>query len=1481
MRLLKRSVSILLTLTMMLGILAVIPIEASAAGGISYVYRYWDSANKKVVDTVKACNDYTALDSRSDDYLKGWYVVDHNMTINSRLYVDDDDPVNIILCDGATLTCPKGIQISYYSRLNIYGQSRDSGKLVIHPESSSESPGNSHALIEANGVFNFYGGTLEAKCGAGLTHFDGAAIGGAKGKTPGTVSFYGGKVHARTYFNGAAIGGGYQGGTGTVRFYGGEVYAEGTSSPGIGNGPEGNSDGSIEIYEGTVDSVTHNFSAGIGGADGTDGPAITISGGNVYGCNTHDTKGGAGIGSGYNANRTKPIRISGGLVQGRGWSGAGIGSGALADVSRIDITGGVIIGESEKGGAGIGGGYKGDAGTISISNACVNASSKSFKDADEYAEVMNAWINRINMNSITSKDAGIAAGAMYLLLTGVRELGLAFADSEGGCAVGGGYNGSFDTINISNCPSFVANGAKYCAAIGSGDEAKHCGTINITDSTVEAYAGSDAAAIGTGNEAEETAIINITGSTITAHGGRFAAGIGGGDDVSGGIINITNSTIKEAKSETDGAGIGGGEDGHGGNITIKNSNVTAHGGGYGAGIGGGDEGDGGIIKIDHSTVKAYGGTDAAGIGGGENGDGGKIYITNGSNVYARGLVCGAGIGGGEDSSGEYCHIGIGCTVEAQAGGYLNAQAIGHGECGWYVDSYTGGTLSLEQSGVVFAGNKRYYGKDRYEAIWRSNYVLISPCNHKVSTDYRYDTPGYHVKYCTLCGTRIGDTQEAHVWDSHNECTKCHASATMLDVYFITRDKNNKEITETKKIPHQSMYILPECENIPDGYDFLYWEVGSSPYFLPGEEVRIHGGDTKIRAVYLPVVETEYVDAYGNLNKIKARKIDTPKNLNLKAASLMLPEGWYVVDSDITFAHQNIIFTKNVNLIIADGKTLKFDQYENKRWEEIEYCSIYPAKSFSDAGDFTIYGQSKQTGTVDIGYRYAFIPNLVINGGIFKCEPVKSRKSTSTTYTLTINRGQLKGYCFSCEKGTGWVDEDLFTMTGGNIELSELAVRGNLKLGWSSLTDSIKINDYSRGNIRIADGQSLKDENGNIYSGALSGSQVNAIKGKTLTPYLEHSYNAPEWKWDNEYCDATAVFRCKDCADVQEIKAKATHEDSGNNRKVTARCTFLGQEYQTTQTFRIIFDVTVAKTQNGKVTANRTTAKTEDNIRLDIAPDEGYILSELYYTDSKGKKTAIEGSSFTMPEGSVTVMAVFEAGAPEHTHTYGEPVWDWDEDYIGATVTRTCTHPNCKHTESVLAEFVEATDEDGIPYTEAVAKFSDAVYHDVQPAYKTEAGGYIVEVTRRFKGGVDSGKHNMVGSDGFRVVFKNKDGNKVNAPQYIWVAQESASDGVVVDPNGDVSFTKEGDFHVQLRSPDGNTVYSPWITVRAYRGGDDGLDEGTDDPADDTPSPVIHPENDMPQTGDTSSAAVVAAILLTSLTAALFLAMKRRKGEDET
>ena len=135
---------------------------------------------------------------------------------------------------------------------------------------------------------------------------------------------------------------------------------------------------------------------------------------------------------------------------------------------------------------------------------------------------------------------------------------------------------------------------------------------------------------------------------------------------------------------------------------------------------------------------------------------------------------------------------------------------------------------------------------------------------------------------------------------------------------------------------------------------------------------------------------------------------------------------------------------------------------------------------------------------------------------------------------------------------------------------------------------------------------------------------------------------------------------------------------------------------------------------------------------------------------------------------------------------------------------------------------------------------------------------------------------MVGKDGFRVVFKDKEGNKVDAPQYIWVTQETASDGIVVDPNGDAAFAKEGEFHVQLRSPDGETIYSQWILVRSFRGSNDEFNEDTDD----TSSTEITTKDDMPRTGDSAPTAI-AVILLTSLSAALFLALKRRKNEDET
>ena len=1928
MRLLKRSVSILLTLTMMLGILAVIPLQANAATDVSYIYRYWDSTNQRVVDSTKTCSDYSVIGSQKDLTIGNgkWYVVNGDASISNRVTVTGT--ANVILLSG-TLTCKDGIRLSKGNTLNIYPGKSSEGTLTAKIRSSDNANigGNEN---ETCGKLNFYGGTLNTENDGIWTY--GAAIGGGEKGGAGDLSFYGGKVNAKNTGSavvkcstGAAIGsGGYENNkapTGSVNIYGGEikaicsgystaagigggeesktpvinilggkVTAKGSEGAGIGCGQDGASD-TITIRNAEIDAES-DFGAGIGSGEDSDSKSIIIEDSYVKAKTIHEGSSvgseGAGIGGG-NCGASKSIFIKGSIIiASSGTYGAGIGGGDESDGGDITIDNSIVFACSGKGGAGIGGGDEKGCNSITLRGSYVIALTNAEKNTvgdrilSDYKDYYDGLLYSSNP-FLDGTDASYNAG--FLLAQVVDSIiqgthtGAAIGGGDSGtvnkihiencvvgaesgecaAAIGGGDNGGFGTIEIVNS-NIVAVSGDYGAAIGSGDEAKKCGTITIKDSDVVAEAGTDAAGIGTGNEADESATINIIGSTITAHGGRYGAGIGGGDAVSGGTITITDSTIKEADSKTDGAGIGGGESGSGGTITIKNSSVTAHGGGYAAGIGGGDHANGGIITIDHSTVKAYGGTDAAGIGGGEDGDGGDIIIRNESDVYAEGKEYGAGIGGGEDAGVGQVRITGESRVEAVAGSVTyggRAVAIGNGDYNsWFSSRPRIGTMWLGSDLQVKAGsdsgNTAYYsGNSRFNAIWSNRYAKIGPCEHRhtkcVPDVHEYPTR-VHDLYCRDCGKLIPNTSEAHIWNDSYVCTKCNVSADLSHIRFVERD-NSKEYTTKLERPEDTYYELPECTHVPDGYRFVCWKMDGYGV-LPGD-IDLAKGDFTAYALYLPVVNTTYIDEDGNEQTVQACK--------LNSSDLMLGNGFYLLDQNME-SSDTMFILGDAKLIIADGVTYTSD---TGGYNPPLDCDPYKPSSL------TLYGQKKQTGTMDLSRTYYPVQlyHFIQYGA-----KVKGGYADFITYeSMTIVSGT-----FEADAAYAQGISDLF---GGNITIDRFDASHNIYLGSSGNDISVRINSIGYGEKHykcvVSDGIILTDEE-NLYSGAQTRAQVDSMEGKTLKPYTSEDYELVKWNWSDYYNNATAVLRSKVSGAEKKVRAKVVYEDSGNNRKATARCTFLGQEYKTTQTFRIIFDVTVAKTQNGKVTANKQTAMFGDNIKLDVTPDDGYVLSEMYYTDSKGKKTVIEETGFTMPEGSVTVMAVFEAVAPEHTHTYGEPVWkwsndhkatvtkkvennkmvytasvdmegktytdtyseahthtysedpvwkwsddhqsaqlvfpctadgcdegiavdaiiapseesgkltliaivyynnklytdtyiedhvhtysdpewlwsdnldsakakffctdpkcgffelvdasvttkaesgkiiltaaadfegktytgkkeyayskvagkepyidskgeyipgnveyyvingrnysvnddgtvvrelkdtslsyfdfllkdntytithytgsydslkndeliipktfngfkitgigsgklesgsekdvfmkasgskkqfvlmlnenittiysyafynawvtkvagdtsslnmicryafswanspgsysldirldypggigysygtfsnmnvtlrmkhsawfirkndyarfdeqsiryvftdahtygepvwDWDEDYIGATVNRTCTHPNCKHSESVLAEFIKATDEDGLPYTEAVAKFSDAVYHDVQPVYKTETGGYIVEVTGRFKGGVDSGKHNLVGTEGFRVVFKDKNGNKVDAPQYIWVAQESASDGIVVDPNGDVAFTKEGDFHVQITSPDGKTVYSPWITVRAYRGGDDGTDGQS--------FPVIDPKDDIPKTGDAAPTAI-AVILLTSLSAALFLVVKRRRNEDE-
>lgn len=244
-----------------------------------------------------------------------WYVVTENVEIGERVEVSG--AVNLVLCDGVTLTAEKGIHVTGENSLTIYGQEAGDGKLEVKADENRAAIGGN--TNEPGGIMTINGGVIDAVGGKKA-----AGIGGgqeSKGLS-GHITINNGNVYAKGGFQAAGIGGG--------------MYAAGT-----GEGER------IAINGGVVEAIGGSYAAGIGGGMSGVGGCIEINGGSVT---ATGSSGGAGIGSGY---------------------------GSTSDGNRIIISGGKIYANGstsgDKGSAGIGGGHLGAGGSITISGAEVHA----------------------------------------------------------------------------------------------------------------------------------------------------------------------------------------------------------------------------------------------------------------------------------------------------------------------------------------------------------------------------------------------------------------------------------------------------------------------------------------------------------------------------------------------------------------------------------------------------------------------------------------------------------------------------------------------------------------------------------------------------------------------------------------------------------------------------------------------------------------------------------------------------------------------------------------------------------------------------------------------------------------------------------------------------------------------------------------------------------------------------------------------------
>lgn len=320
----------------MIGALGIAPLSAFAAGATEQIAYVDDKGDPKGPE---AC---TIIDSNTTKLEEGWYAVTNSVTINSRVTIEKGATVNLILCDGATLTLPNGLDAWDSTTLIIWGQAAGNGKIVANNPGGntySSAIGGSqgmggHPNNCSSGQIIINGGTVEA-----TSNYNGAAIGGSQ-EGVGRVTINGGTVRATSNGSGAAIGGGNLGfsnnmdmGSGIVTINGGNVTAiangkiddRGGWSTGaaIGTGETGGN-AYITITGGTVRAESKLNGAAIGNArrvwyDRQTKVTIIISGGTV----NATANNAPAIGSFEGGGKTGTLTINGGTVEAKGKPGIG------------------------------------------------------------------------------------------------------------------------------------------------------------------------------------------------------------------------------------------------------------------------------------------------------------------------------------------------------------------------------------------------------------------------------------------------------------------------------------------------------------------------------------------------------------------------------------------------------------------------------------------------------------------------------------------------------------------------------------------------------------------------------------------------------------------------------------------------------------------------------------------------------------------------------------------------------------------------------------------------------------------------------------------------------------------------------------------------------------------------------------------------------------------------------------------------------
>ena len=179
----KKKLGWILSLTLCFALMiAATLVTASADTSVSYIDENGDE------QTCDSATVVTESDTTwGDDGNGGWYVVNGDVTINTRVTVTGD--VHLILADGCNLTVNDGITVTGDNSLTIYAQSAGEGMGKLTANAAWKRAAIGSEQFQAAGNITICGGNITAAGGGS------AAIGNVNGEA-GTVTIYGGWVKA-------------------------------------------------------------------------------------------------------------------------------------------------------------------------------------------------------------------------------------------------------------------------------------------------------------------------------------------------------------------------------------------------------------------------------------------------------------------------------------------------------------------------------------------------------------------------------------------------------------------------------------------------------------------------------------------------------------------------------------------------------------------------------------------------------------------------------------------------------------------------------------------------------------------------------------------------------------------------------------------------------------------------------------------------------------------------------------------------------------------------------------------------------------------------------------------------------------------------------------------------------------------------------------------------------------------------------------